>query len=257
MREAMDRGRHHRPGRRALRADQDAAADDRHDPRREEPRARRSAPRTPSSRWTSPTATTALGIAVALGEIEMPTDADVMHDRVAVLVGRVVLVRRRARPGAGRRRRQRPRHRRPLPDRALGDARTRSTPTASGTRSATPASTCPSGRTRPTWTGGWSTSSSSARPARTAWCAGAATPCSTTPTCTGTARSRPRVGGVDGGGDRRPGRVRLGVGGAPGPRRRRPGRRDRRPRLRAPAQRLDGDIYPTSWRPMDISVGAV
>ena len=29
--------------------------------------------------------TTALGIAVALGEIEMPTDADVMHDRVAVL----------------------------------------------------------------------------------------------------------------------------------------------------------------------------
>ena len=28
---------------------------------------------------------TALGIAVALGEIEMPTDADVMHDRVAVL----------------------------------------------------------------------------------------------------------------------------------------------------------------------------
>ena len=28
---------------------------------------------------------TALGIAVALGEIEMPTDDDVMHDRVALL----------------------------------------------------------------------------------------------------------------------------------------------------------------------------
>ena len=50
---------------------------------------------------------TALGIAVALGEIEMPTDADVMHDRVAVLLGGVVLVGRRARPGAGRRGRQR------------------------------------------------------------------------------------------------------------------------------------------------------
>ena len=50
---------------------------------------------------------TALGIAVALGEIEMPTDADVMHDRVALLLGRLLLLRRRARPGPGRRRRQR------------------------------------------------------------------------------------------------------------------------------------------------------
>ena len=50
---------------------------------------------------------TALGIAVALGEIEMPTDADVMHDRVALLRGRVVLLRRRARPGPGGRGRQR------------------------------------------------------------------------------------------------------------------------------------------------------
>ena len=51
--------------------------------------------------------TTGLGIAVALGEIEMPTDADVMHNRVALLLGRLVLLGRRARPGPGRRRRQR------------------------------------------------------------------------------------------------------------------------------------------------------
>ena len=66
---------------------------------------------------------TALGIAVALGEIEMPPRRRRAARPVAVLVGRVVLVRRRARPGAGRRRRQRPRRRRPLPDRPLGDAR--------------------------------------------------------------------------------------------------------------------------------------
>ena len=134
---------------------------------------------------------TALGIAVALGEIEMPSDADVLHDRDALLLGRVLLVRRRARPGPGGRGRQRPWRRRAVPDRARGDDATRSTRTASGPRSGTPGSTCPTGRTRPTWTGGWSTSSSSARPARTARCAAAATPCSTTPTCTGTGRSRP------------------------------------------------------------------
>ena len=64
---------------------------------------------------------TALGIAVALGEIEMPTDADVMHDRSLFSVGRVLLLGRRARPGPGRRRRQRAGRRRPLPDRPLGD----------------------------------------------------------------------------------------------------------------------------------------
>ena len=36
---------------------------------------------------------TALGIAVALGEIEMPTDADVMHDRSLYSVGGLLLVR--------------------------------------------------------------------------------------------------------------------------------------------------------------------
>ena len=67
--------------------------------------------------------TAALGIAVALGEIEMPPDAAVMHDRSIGLVGRVLLVRRRAGPGPGRGRRERARHRRPVPDRALGHAR--------------------------------------------------------------------------------------------------------------------------------------
>ena len=99
--------RHHRPGRRALRADQDAAADHPHDPRRQVARpdgVDRAHPRVdgPLQRHAP-----ALGIAVALGEIEMPTDADVMHNRVALLLGRLVLLGRRARPGAGRRRRQR------------------------------------------------------------------------------------------------------------------------------------------------------
>ena len=106
---------------------------------------------------------TALGIAVALGEIEMPTDADVMHDRslfssvascssgVELDQAQVVVV------GNARGRR------RPLPDRPLGDAGRARRRTASGTRSGTPASTCPSARTAPTSTAGWSTSSSSAR----------------------------------------------------------------------------------------------
>ena len=49
-------GRHHRPGRRALRADQDPAAHHPHDPRRQVARARPCGPRRPTSRWTSPTA---------------------------------------------------------------------------------------------------------------------------------------------------------------------------------------------------------
>ena len=50
---------------------------------------------------------TALGIAVALGEIEMPTDERRAARPLAVLVGGVVLVGRRARPGPGGRGRQR------------------------------------------------------------------------------------------------------------------------------------------------------
>ncbi len=138
---------------------------------------------------------TALGIAVALGEIEMPTDADVMHDRSLFSRGRVLLQRRRARPGAGRGGRQRPRDRRPLPDRALGDARRARRRRHLGRRSRTPGSSCPTARTPATCRAGWSTSSSSARSARTARCTGAATRCSTTPTCTGTGRSSPPSAG--------------------------------------------------------------
>ena len=90
---------------------------------------------------------TALGVAVALGEIEMPTDADVMHDRslysavascssgVELDQAQVVVVGNAAR------------RRRPLPDRPLGDEGRARRRTASGPRSGTPASTCPSGRT--------------------------------------------------------------------------------------------------------------
>ena len=138
---------------------------------------------------------TALGIAVALGEIEMPTDADVMHDRSlysavascssgveldqaqVVVVGNAPGVGGRYRIGhsvmkdaldAGRHLGRDP-LRRPRPARAPAH--------------------------RPTWTAGWSTCSSSARSPRTARSAAAATRCSTTPTCTGTGRSRPAWAG--------------------------------------------------------------
>ena len=134
---------------------------------------------------------TALGIAVALGEIEMPTDADVMHDRSLFQLGRVLLQRRRARPGPGRGRRQRARGRRPLPDRALGDAgrarRGRHLGGDHGRRARAARPAAPVGPAR----AGWSTCSSSARSARTARSTAGATRCSTTPTCTGTGRSSP------------------------------------------------------------------
>ena len=133
---------------------------------------------------------TALGIAVALGEIEMPTDEQVLADRslyssvascssgVELDRAQVVVVGNAS--GRGR----------PLPDRALGDEGRARPGRASGTRSASPGSICPSVRTPPTSRAGSSTCSSSARPRRTARCAVGATRCSTTPTCTGTARSR-------------------------------------------------------------------
>ena len=65
--------------------------------------------------------TTALGIAVALGEIEMPSRRADPQGPVAVLVGRVLLLRRRAGPGADRAGGQRARHRRPLPHRPQRD----------------------------------------------------------------------------------------------------------------------------------------
>src|SRR5439155_17978715 len=71
------------------------------------------------------------------------------------------------------------------------------------------------------------------RSARSAWYAAGATPRPTARTCTGTGRSRPASGRGVRGGHRRPGGVRVGVRGTPGPGRRRPGGRDRRPRPRA------------------------
>ena len=182
--------RHHRPGRRALRPDQDAAADDRHDPRRQEPRARR----------------VHRGHADVDGRLQRRHGARrrrrARRDRhaarrgraarpLAVLVGRLLLVRRRARPRAGGRGRQRARRRRALPDRARRhDGRARPGRHLGRDPLGRPRAARASAH-RPIWTAGWSTCSSSARPARTVRCAGGATPCSTTRTCTGTARSRP------------------------------------------------------------------
>ena len=80
VRAAMDKAGITDSARRALRPDQDATADDPHDPRREGPwpdRVDRAHARVdgPSNGCT------ALGVAVALGEIEMPDDSAVMHDR--------------------------------------------------------------------------------------------------------------------------------------------------------------------------------
>ena len=103
------------------------------------------------------------GIAVALGEIEMPTDADVMHDRsiysavascssgVELDQAQVVVVGNA--PGVGGR--YRIGH--SVMEDAL-DARRHL-----GRRSAPPASTCPNDRTPRTSAAAWSTSSSSAR----------------------------------------------------------------------------------------------
>ena len=62
--------------------------------------------------------TTALGIAVALGEIGMPAPTQIHQRPLALLLGGVVLVRRRARPRPGRRGRQCARRRRAVPDRS-------------------------------------------------------------------------------------------------------------------------------------------
>ena len=66
--------------------------------------------------------TTALGIAVALGEIGMPRPEQNPPGSLALLLRRLMLQRGRTRPRADRRRRQRSGHRRALPHRAFGDA---------------------------------------------------------------------------------------------------------------------------------------
>ena len=134
---------------------------------------------------------TALGVAVALGEIEMPTDADVMRDRslysaVASCSSGVELDRAQvvvvgnARGIGGRYR--------------IGHGVMTDALDADGIWAAigTPAWSCPSARAAQTSTAGWSMCSSSARPARMVRSAAGATRCWTIPTCTGIARSRPR-----------------------------------------------------------------
>jgi ring-opening amidohydrolase-like protein len=130
---------------------------------------------------------TALGIAVALGEIEMPSDDDVMHDRslyssvascssgVELDQAQVVVVGNA--PGVGGRYR-------------IGHSVMKDALDQDGIWGAS----SPSGRTPPTSTVAWSTCSSSARRPRTGRSGAAATRCSTTPTSTGTDRSRPRSG---------------------------------------------------------------
>ena len=231
-------GRHHRPGRRALRADQDAAADDPHHPRREvarQDRLDRAHPRVdgPLQRHAP-----ALGIAVALGEIEMPTDADVMHDRslfssvascssgVELDQAQVVVVGN-ARGVGGRYR--------------IGHSVMRDALDADGIWAAIKDAglDLPERPHPATCRAGWSTSSSSARSARTARCR---------PPQRDARRLRRALAPADQvvrrrrhrRGDRRPGGLRVGVGRPPGPRRRRPGRGDRRPR-RGRADRLPLD----------------
>ena len=90
--------------------------------------------------------TSALGIAVALGEIEMPTAEQIMTD--LSLYSAVASCSSGSRVGSGpdRRRRQRARHRRPLPHRPFGDARRAGRRRASGTRSAPRDSSSPIAR---------------------------------------------------------------------------------------------------------------
>ena len=174
---------------------------------------------------------TALGIAVALGEIEMPTDADVMHDRslfssvascssgVELDQAQVVVVGN-ARGVGGRYR---------IGHAVMQDALDagRHLGRHQGCRARPPRAPAPqrhrraAGQRLPQVRGlarrpGRRPAQRDARRLRRALA----------PPDQVVRRRRHRVG------DRRPGGVRVGVGGAPGPRRRRPGRGHRRPRRR-------------------------
>ena len=132
---------------------------------------------------------TALGIAVALGEIEMPTDADVMHSRelfssvascssgVELDQAQVVVVGNA--PGVGGRYR-------------IGHSVMKDALDADGIWDAIRSAglDLPERPRTADLDGRFLIAPSSARPPRTAPSAAAAMPCSTTPTCTGTARSR-------------------------------------------------------------------
>ena len=133
--------------------------------------------------------TTGLGIAVALGEIEMPTDADVMHNRdlyssvascssgVELDQAQIVVVGN-TRGIGGRYRIGHSVMQDALDQDGIWEAIKERGPRPAGAPALDATSTA-----------AWSTCSSSARSARTARSTAAATPCSTTRTCTGTARS--------------------------------------------------------------------
>lgn len=133
--------------------------------------------------------TTALGIAVALGEIEMPAAEQFHHDlslyssvascSSGVELDRAQIVVVGNVRGAGGRYR--------IGHSVMRDAIDQD---GIGTRSGPPGSACRTGHDQATWLGGSSTSFSSARPTRQGECADAATSCSTIPMCTGTGRSR-------------------------------------------------------------------
>ena len=184
-------GRHHRPGRRALRADQDAAADHRHDPRRQEPRARRldrghARVDGPLQRHDR---------ARHRGRARRDRDADrrgADHARPVAVLRRSPPARRasswtRRRSSCVGNARGR---RRPLPHRPLGDEgrarRGRHLGRDPRRRPRAARAAAPSDLRRPA---GQRLPQVRGRPA-TARSAAGATPCSTTPTSTGTARSR-------------------------------------------------------------------
>ena len=165
------------------------AAHPRHHQRRQVARPGRRAPRNRTSMDLS-NGTTALGIAVALGEIEMPPTEQITRDlslfsSVASCSSGVeldqaqIVVVGNVRGIGGNYRIGHSVMKDALDEDGIwdGDPQRRPRPA----RAAAPA---------PTSATGWSTSSSSARPTRPAGSAAGATSCSTTPTCTGTARSR-------------------------------------------------------------------
>ena len=142
-----------------------------------------------TGRWTSPTAPRRWASRWRSARSRCrPTRG---HARpVAVLVGRLLLVGRRAGPGADRRRRQRPRPRRQLPGRPLGDeGRARPGRHLGGHPRRRPRAARAAAPQRPRRPAGQRLPQVRGR-RPTARCAAAATRCSTTPTCTGTARSR-------------------------------------------------------------------
>ena len=145
-----------------------------------------------TARWTCPTGRRRSASRVALGEIEMPTQEQVMRDlslfsSVASCSSGVELDRAQivvvgnARGHGGSYR---------IGHSVMKDALDQDGIWDAIRNAGLDAARAPA--LHATSATGWSTCSSSARPTRPARSAAGATPCSTTPTCRGTGRSRPR-----------------------------------------------------------------